>query len=47
MYSDSKTTTQHPSSVTPTPKDPDPVDQGTEMNIGPNFNSAIRLGWVF
>jgi hypothetical protein len=47
MYSDSKTTTQHPSSVTPTPKDPDPVDQGSEMNIGPNFNSAIRLGWVF
>ncbi len=36
---------------TPTPiapaKNPDPVTQGSEMNIGPNFNSSIRLGFIF
>jgi hypothetical protein len=28
-------------------KDPDPVKQGSETNIGPNFNSSIRLGYIF
>lgn len=27
--------------------EPDPVSQGTTMNIGPNFNGAIRLGFCF
>ena len=26
---------------------PDDVKQGSELNIGPNFNSAIRLGFIF
>lgn len=28
-------------------KQPDDVDQGSEFNLGPNFNSAIRLGFIF
>jgi hypothetical protein len=31
----------------PDPMNPDPVSQGKEMNVGPNFNSAIRLGYIF
>lgn len=23
------------------------VNQGSEFNLGPNFNSSIRLGWIF
>lgn len=46
-YSDYKSTTSYPASVTSPPKDPDPVSQGSEMNIGPNFNSSIRLGYIF
>ncbi len=49
--SDYKKTTAYPSTVTPPTPDPvgnpDPADQGSEMNIGPNFNSAIRLGFIF
>lgn len=26
---------------------PDDVDQGSEFNLGPNFNSALRLGFIF
>ncbi|HEY0029758.1 MAG TPA: DUF3575 domain-containing protein [Bacteroidia bacterium] len=50
-YSDYKMTTSYPASVTtvptPDPGNPNPVSQGREMNIGPNFNSAIRLGFIF
>lgn len=52
-YSDHKMTTEYPSSypaiVAPAvdPGNPEPVSQGKEMNIGPNFNSAIRLGYIF
>jgi len=46
-YSKYTSSTSYPSSVTNPPKDPDAVTQGKEMNIGPNFNSAIRLGWIF
>jgi len=49
-FSDYKMTTAYPSSVTPgtpDPGNPDAVTQGTQMNIGPNFNSAIRLGYIF
>ena len=50
-YSDYKMTTEYPASVTtiptPDPGNPNPVDQGKETNIGPNFNSAIRLGFIF
>jgi hypothetical protein len=50
--SDYNKSTAYPSSVvipsgTPDPGNPDPVTQGSEMNIGPNFNSAIRLGYIF
>ncbi len=53
MYSDYKKTTEYPSTypavVAPAkdPGNPDPTTQGSEMNIGPNFNSAIRLGFIF
>ncbi len=52
-YSDHKMTTTYPSTypavVPPAvdPGNPDPSSQGKEMNIGPNFNSAIRLGYIF
>jgi hypothetical protein len=50
-YSDYTKETSYPSSVTPPTPDPagnpDPSSQGKEMNIGPNFNSAIRLGYIF
>ena len=29
------------------PGNPGAVTQGKEMNVGPNFNSSIRLGWIF
>ena len=29
------------------PGNPEPASQGKEMNVGPNFNSAIRLGYIF
>jgi hypothetical protein len=48
MYSDHKQTTEYSTLALPAGyEDPKPVDQGSEMNIGPNFNSAIRLGWIF
>ncbi len=46
-------TTSYPSSYPPIPSgtvdpgNPDPTTQGKEVNVGPNFNSSIRLGWVF
>ena len=52
-YSKYEKTTAYPSTYptipagTIDPGNPDAVTQGKEMNIGPNFNSAIRLGWVF
>jgi len=46
-YSDYVTTIAYPSSVTPVPSDPPAVTQGSEINIGPNFNSSIRLGYIF
>jgi len=50
-YSDYKKETEYPSSVTPQTPDPvgnpDPANQGKEMNVGPNFNSSIRLGFIF
>ena len=52
-YSDHKMTTTYPSTypaVTPPavdPGNPDPSSQGREVNFGPNFNSAIRLGYIF
>jgi hypothetical protein len=50
-YSDYQKTTEYPSSYgtvpTPDPGNPDASSQGKEMNIGPNFNSAIRLGYIF
>ena len=50
-YSDYKKTTAYPPSVktpqNPDPNNPDPATQGSEMNIGPNFNSSIRLGYIF
>ena len=48
--SDYKMTTVYPASVTPPtpdPGNPAATKQGSEMNIGPNFNSAIRLGFIF
>ena len=39
-------TTYSPAPVSPA-KQPDDVDQGKEFNLGPNFNSAIRLGFIF
>ena len=41
-YSDLKVTTD-PAPATATPD----VAQGSEFNLGPNFNSAIRLGFIF
>jgi hypothetical protein len=50
-YSDYTKETAYPASVTPPttndPGNPDPSSQGKEMNIGPNFNSSIRLGYIF
>jgi hypothetical protein len=50
-YSKYKMTTAYPASYTtlptPDPGNPDPSSQGKEMNVGPNFNSAIRLGFIF
>lgn len=49
-YKDYKMSTEYPSTVvapTPDPGNPDPVTQGKEMNVGPNFNSSIRLGFIF
>jgi hypothetical protein len=49
-YSDYKKTTSYPSSFTasnPDPGNPDPTTQGSGMNVGPNFNSSIRLGYIF
>jgi hypothetical protein len=49
-YSDYKKTTAYPSSQTvpsPDPGSPDPSTQGSSINIGPNFNSSIRLGYIF
>jgi len=49
-FSDYKMTTEYPSSVTPgtpDPGNPNATSQGSEMNIGPNFNSSIRLGYIF
>jgi hypothetical protein len=50
-YKDYKKTTSYPASVTtfpsPDPGNPAPVGQGRETNIGPNFNSSIRLGFIF
>jgi len=43
-YSDYKKETDP---LAPNAKNPDPVSQGKEMNIGPNFNSSIRLGYIF
>lgn len=50
-YKDYTKETDYPSSVTPPSPDPlgnpDPASQGKEMNVGPNFNSSIRLGFIF
>ncbi|MCW3102229.1 MAG: hypothetical protein JWO09_669 [Bacteroidetes bacterium] len=51
-YSDYKMSTVYPSGFTPAPGVPDPgnpedTNQGSEINVGPNFNSAIRLGFIF
>lgn len=51
-FSDYKKETAYPTSVvipagTYDPNNPEPASQGSEMNIGPNFNSAIRLGYIF
>lgn len=50
-YSDYKKETEYPASVTPPSPDPagnpDPASQGKSMNVGPNFNSSIRLGFIF
>jgi opacity protein-like surface antigen len=49
-YSDYKMSTVYPSGVTPgvpDPGNPKDVNQGSEINVGPNFNSAIRLGFIF
>ncbi len=43
-YSDFKSTTNI---LATGATDPDAVKQGSEMNIGPNFNSSIRLGYIF
>lgn len=43
----SKLKTEMDPAPTAPAKQPDDVDQGSEMNIGPNFNSAIRLGFIF
>lgn len=50
MYSKYKKETAYPGNVstpTPDPGNPDPASQGREINVGPNFNSAIRLGYIF
>lgn len=44
-YSDLKTEFT-PAPVAPA-KQPDDVNQGSEFNLGPNFNSALRLGFIF
>ena len=50
-FSDYTKETDYPSSVTPPSPDPvvnpEPVSQGKELNVGPNFNSSIRLGFIF
>ncbi|MDQ3048310.1 MAG: hypothetical protein M3R27_12235 [Bacteroidota bacterium] len=48
--SDYKMSTAYPGTYTPgtpDPGNPDPVTQGSDVNVGPNFNSAIRLGYIF
>jgi hypothetical protein len=43
-YSDFKSSSSYlPTGAT----DPDAVKQGSSTNIGPNFNSSIRLGYIF
>lgn len=49
-YSDYNMTTSYPSGYvagTPDAGNPAATNQGTEMNVGPNFNSSIRLGFIF